>query len=55
MRVVKLKYIKIVPIKEFFIFEINLQEITSFYSLKVHFTFKIHIFHMKFLTNHMST
>jgi hypothetical protein len=55
MRCVKVKYIEILPIQEILIYKINLQEITSFYSLKVHFTFKIPSIHMDLLINHMST
>jgi hypothetical protein len=53
MRCVKVKHIETFPI--YIISIINLQEITSFYSLKGHFTFKIPSFCMDFLTNHMST
>jgi hypothetical protein len=55
MRCVKIKHIETFPIYKKFIFIINLQEIASFYSLKVNFTFKISSFCMDFLTNHMST
>jgi hypothetical protein len=34
MRCVKVKYIEILPIQEILIYKINLQDITSFYSLK---------------------
>jgi hypothetical protein len=55
MRCVKVKYIEILPIQEILIYKINLHEITSFYSLKVHFTFKIPSIHMDLLIKDMST
>jgi len=55
MRCVKVKYIEILPIQEILNYKFNLQDITSFYSLKVHFTFIIPNIHVDLLINHMST
>jgi hypothetical protein len=54
MRCVKVKYIKKFTNMSNFDSKINLQQYASFYSLRIHFTFKIPSFHMDLLTSDMS-